>query len=397
MAIVLLGRRAPEAQDTLHPEAIVLHRPAVLVTNGTFHSDDASASWTAILETHRAVLEAAIDAVARVEANDPVLPFFGTAFVIDKRFAVTANYVADLLLQRCRRSEGEQPGGPARIWLNFKAEHGSAASDCIDVRDIHPVHPYWGFAFLELEQDVDDRRVLKLAPKPSEDELKDRNICVIGYPALDVRNDSEQMKIIFKDVFDVKRLMPGKVTGVGHRGIENSVCLLHDATTTGGTGGAPLIDMETGCVLGVQVAGQYLVENQAAPAWEISRDPLWWRNLKDEKHVEVPDPAVVQHFDEVIALHTRLMKVGGTEEKIASLFAGLPNEYVAALPSKGNPTERLLAMLHDVNNQGGMIRGHSAFYYLLKNAERMRNWDTPWIEKIQSDLKTLLKRENARA
>jgi len=168
--------------------------------------------------------------------------------------------------------------------------------------------------------------------------------------------------------------------------------------------------IETGSDLAVQFAGIYLVENQTAPAWEIARDPLWWRALKDERPHEVPDLAAMQRlaidvsvedapifsFEEVIALHTSLMKLGATAEKITLLFAGLPNEYVAALTDKGNPTERLYGMLHDVNNTGGMIRDHSAFYYILKNAERMRSWDSQWTGEIQKFLTKLAEREKQR-
>ena len=53
--------------------------------------------------------------------------------------------------------------------------------------------------------------------------------------------------------------------------------LAHDCTSTGGCGGAPLIDLETGEVLGIHFAGQYLKMNYAVPAAELSTDPRFAR------------------------------------------------------------------------------------------------------------------------
>jgi hypothetical protein len=409
-----VSRGAPPAMArTAKLESIVIEasRPAILIMDGSLRLDGGvQSSWTDVLTTHRAKLERAMRGVGRLETTDAVLPFVGTAFVIDRKFAVTANYVAEVLA-RGRQPENSASGDRRELagaWLNLKAECGTDVSDRIAITRVHLVHPYWGFAFLELGREVDPGSVLELSPKQSETELRDRNVCVIGYPAEDSRNDPEAMKLVFNNIFGVKRLMPGKVNGLRPWGAEKALALSHDATTTGGTGGAPLIDIESGCVLGVQVGGQYLEANYAVPAWEIGRDPLWWSSLKSESKQGGQDPAAVLRqaieaedeetpmlsFDEVLDLHKRFEKIGVTEDsKIALLFAGLPNEYVAALPSKGSPTERLLSMLHAVNTTGGMIGGHSAFYYLLKNGERLRSWDSQWVAKVQALVATVLERE----
>jgi hypothetical protein len=106
--------------------AIVLmrERPAILVSDGTFHSTSDS-SWTEVLERHRGTLERSINGVGRLETADTVMPFIGTAFVIDKRLAVTASICAELLTQRHQRNSADD----YRLKLddpriNFKAEHG---------------------------------------------------------------------------------------------------------------------------------------------------------------------------------------------------------------------------------------------------------------------------------
>lgn len=387
-------------------EAMILPivRPALLTGDGRFSIDDGSL-WSAALTASRSLLERALLGVARFETANPALPYVGTAFVIDSRWAVTANYVAETALQGWAKGSQNSGQEAAGTWLNFKAEYGSDAKDRVGVRKIHLVHPYWGFAFLELEDRVDQARVLPISPKLSDDELEGRDICVIGYPALDVRNEESVMRSIFGDIYNVKRLMPGKITGSGRAGRDDSVVLKHDATTLGGTGGAPLIDMASGSVLGLQVSGQYLLTNNAAPAWELGRDPQWPSGIKNDvtekateaapaprRAIEISDENFKDtlSFDEVIELYTALSKVGMADKAmISTLFAGLPSEYVGAIDGDGSPTNRLLRMLHGMNAIGGTFGGHSAFYYVIRNAGTMRPWETRW----KAFLDRLLERE----
>ncbi len=76
---------------------------------------------------------------------------------------------------------------------------------------------------------------------------------------------------------DMKRLMPGKLF-VGEGGDLNAFgpVLRYDASTGSGSGGGPLIDLESGLVLGIHLGGQWTgsrKENFAAPAWELLKEP----------------------------------------------------------------------------------------------------------------------------
>ena len=52
--------------------------------------------------------------------------------------------------------------------------------------------------------------VSSTAPKAT----KDGEVAVIGYPAFDSRNGRQEQIDIFKNIFNVKRLQPGKSTGI---------------------------------------------------------------------------------------------------------------------------------------------------------------------------------------
>jgi len=108
------------------------------------------------------------------------------------------------------------------------------------------------------------------------EELIGREVALIGYPGLDAqRNDPDMINRLFRGVFDVKRLLPGRIVGYEFRPGQERPVLVHDCSSTGGCGGAPLIDLETGEVLGLHFAGLYLQANYAVPSWELARNPLF--------------------------------------------------------------------------------------------------------------------------
>jgi hypothetical protein len=408
MAIIFRPPTDPSSPDS----AIDRARPAILVRDGTFQSGSGE-PWTSMLDRARANVERAIRAVGRLEMDNATIPWVGTAFIIGQTRAVTASFVAEALV-RGRGADGPVDGPQSRldgVWLNLKAEHGSTLIERIAIDHVRFVHPYWGFAFLELAHPVEPNRVLSPATKPSEEDVAGRDICVIGYPGRDIRNEPDVMNAIFKDIYGVKRIMPGKSTGLQRWGAEQTIALMHDATTLGGTSGAPIVDIKTGDVLGIQIGGTYLVSNYAVAAWEIDRDPQWsvgshngtdsqTRNATAAALQSIessPQHQPLLQFEEVLSLHEALVKIGMTDQdKIRVLFGGLPPEYVSALPDQGGgAADRLLSMLHAMNEIGGRVGAHSGFYYVLKNAERMRSWDSAWTEKVKDWTTVILNREAA--
>jgi hypothetical protein len=124
-------------------------------------------------------------------------------------------------------------------------------------------------ALLEVEQANGDGhaqpRVLDLA---TADDIKAHQAAsgwaaVVGYPAQDSRNDADDQQRIFDGIYNVKRLAPGKITGVQPNGLLN-----HDATTLGGNSGSALIDLATGKALALHFGG---LEGQANYAVQAPR------------------------------------------------------------------------------------------------------------------------------
>jgi endonuclease G len=101
------------------------------------------------------------------------------------------------------------------------------------------------------------------------------NVVAVGYPALDLRNDVVVQNNIFGGVFNVMRMQAGIVRARAEvQSFENRVAAMtHDASTLGSNSSSPVIDVDTGEVVGLHFAGEYLKANYAVPMFELARDP----------------------------------------------------------------------------------------------------------------------------
>ena len=197
----------------------------------------------------RARLEPAIAAVGRLESTDEKqLPFLGTAFAVGPDLIVTtiAERATDA---RLRVRFGDGPTEIEPIPLSFAATGG----------------PWPGVSVMRavLPDGIVPLRLATIDPA----ELDEREIALIGYASGDARNDPAQVRRIFGAVLDRKRVMPGRVMGYTEEGR-----LRHDCSSTGGCGGAPLVDIGTGEVVGIHTGGIYLSFNEALSAWDLAAD-----------------------------------------------------------------------------------------------------------------------------
>ena len=255
-------------------EAIILpkERPVVDVVNGTYATPAAPFQHLGG-EAPRKTIEAAIPAIGRIELPDhPSLPYGGTGFVVGDGVLMTNRHVAELFTLGLGREElSFRPGRTAAV--DFLRERDRDESQTFQVASVAMIHPYWDMALL-LVEGLEGVPPLKLSVAEPGD-LREREIAVIGYPALDPRNNVELQNRIFGGIFNVKRMQPGKlresapIRSFGH----DVSALTHDSSTLGGNSGSALIDIETGTAVGLHFAGLYLEANYAVPTHELALDP----------------------------------------------------------------------------------------------------------------------------
>jgi endonuclease G len=85
-----------------------------------------------------------------------------------------------------------------------------------------------------------------------------QRVCVIGFPYFDARIRSETFAQHFTGSAGEKHVMPGSIL----RSPDNSWTLDYDCFTAAGTSGGPVVDLETGNVVGMHVAALQVSENR---------------------------------------------------------------------------------------------------------------------------------------
>ncbi len=272
---VIAGQEDTVSQFELDAlEAIIVpgQRPVAFVTNGL--PDRLGSPWTHLdTDAVRNTVKSAAASVGRVELPESPMPYGGTAFVVAPGVLMTNRHVAALFAdgvgdRRLRFSPGDAA-------IDFLREKDSAVDDhsaLVEVGEVVMVHPYWDMALLRVDG-LADRAPLVLDVRPPE-ELVDLDVVTVGYPARDHRNNPQVQDRVFRSVYDVKRVQPGKLRARRRiRSFGNQVlALTHDCSTLGGNSGSALVDPQTGRVVALHFAGRYLDANFAVPTWELARD-----------------------------------------------------------------------------------------------------------------------------
>ncbi len=213
------------------------------------------------LEDHRDAIEATLKSVGRIELDGhPALDWVGTGFLVAPDVIVTNRHVAkEFSRQGADAAWSFEPGMVPRV--DFAEELGDSRPREFQIAELIGISDAFDMAFLRAEQTGASGAIpppIALAPETAA--ASGRDVYVVGYPAADSRrNDPEEQRRIFANVFDVKRLQPGQIVGVE----PEAHLLMHDCSTLGGNSGSCVVDLETHQILGLHFSGRYLVTNKA--------------------------------------------------------------------------------------------------------------------------------------
>jgi hypothetical protein len=245
-------------------------RPAILIQDGDFRTPPHE--WSRLTQCRDRVREV-IARSGRVEVEGHLdYEWVGTASLVAPTTLMTNRHVAQEFCARVGPAWTFRQGMTSRI--DFLGELGSTTSVEFEITDVIGLHEKHDLALLRVQSVSPDGRVLPdpLSVAASEPrDLLGRDVYVVGYPALDSRrNEPEQLRQIFAEVYDVKRLQPGRT--VGYSTMYSAV--EHDCSTLGGNSGSPVVDLETHQVIGLHFGGRFGVGNYAVPLWTLAGDPL---------------------------------------------------------------------------------------------------------------------------
>ncbi|MEL6108888.1 MAG: DNA/RNA non-specific endonuclease [Planctomycetota bacterium] len=250
-------------------EAIVMRHgyPALLIQNGDYEQPRLR-TWQKRLNPNRSTIKRVIGSVGRVDLrNLPAAKWVGTCWLIDEDTLITNRHVADFFTDVQNGRVEILPG--VEVYADFLEEHGSDEQLEYLIRSVSYIEadPRIDLAFMKLDSGVASR--LGIEPIPvAETHDESEFIGVVGYPARDHRNPVHDQARIFRDIFDVKRLAPGKIMDANH----DSYVFTHNCTTLGGNSGSAVFDIQSGKAVGLHFAGSALEQNYAVKArWVLDR------------------------------------------------------------------------------------------------------------------------------
>jgi hypothetical protein len=259
-------------------EALILpkERPVIDIVNDRFtQPPDPFGDLFTDPKRKQNILDA-IPCVGRIGVPGlPQYPFAGTGFIVGEELLMTNRHVAELVCNGLGTKGLSFRAGQEANIVDFRKEAGAdvaANSKTFRITDIVMIHPYWDMA---LFRTVGLAGIGQLTLSTAQIGSTDSNeIVVIGYPAFDPRNNTELQMQLFRKIFNVKRLQPGKVNGLAPVNSFNKTvnALAHDASTLGGNSGSVVLNTQTGLVEGLHFSGVYLLSNYAVPAFALARD-----------------------------------------------------------------------------------------------------------------------------
>jgi S1-C subfamily serine protease len=251
-------------------EAIVelLGRPAILVHDGHFLPPPPP--WEKLGERREAI-ETTLRSVGRIEIDGhPALDWVGTGFLVADDVVITNKHVAKEFALQSPDSQWVFESNMVPR-MDFAEELAEDQPREFQITEVIGVSDTFDMAFLRAAKTSDAGELPPPLPMaPAEAVQEGREVYVIGYPASDSRrNDAKEQRRIFADIYDVKRLQPGEISGVQ----PSASLFTHDCSTLGGNSGSCVVDLETHAIVGLHFSGRYLESNRGI-ALAHCNDPL---------------------------------------------------------------------------------------------------------------------------
>jgi hypothetical protein len=229
--------------------AYLASRPALPLTDGTF--SNVPAGWGLLSGLAAAVAPVAAS-VGRVETTGGS-PWSGTCFVVGDGLILTASFVVEHCIEKKARGWALTNG--AAVKIDFSDAGDSAAADEYPVVGVIGLdEPSW-LCILRVQPSAGGKAVpppLRLAATLP-DPLPGRLVYLVDYPATDDQRGWVPGDAVLDERPGIKRLHPGYALAFDGSDKKKPV-VRHDCSTMPGSAGAPLVDFETGLVLGLHGA-----------------------------------------------------------------------------------------------------------------------------------------------
>lgn len=221
------------------------------------------------------ILEPVCRATGRIEySSGAEFQKYGSGFLVADNLILTNRHVADVFTMSVPGFGAFlKHGYSARI--NFCRERDRWDSNPTSTRNITGVtilHPWFDLALLQIEKRMGGVTPLALSVADADTAL-DNQVATVGYPSLNPDENIEIQQDLIS-AFDSKHVSPGFVDAVQVKTFDGrSVRALgHDSSTLTGNSGSPVVDLQTGSVIGLHFKGNTDGLNWAVPSSDIASD-----------------------------------------------------------------------------------------------------------------------------
>ena len=249
-------------------------RPAIQLRSGRL--TNVPSSWKSRLSPHVPAIETVARSVGRIEpAGFPAIPLIGTAFMVGPGILMTNRHVAEVIASEADGVWTFIPSLEPRI--DFRSEYGKSRPlefTLVEVLEVSD-RPEIDLALLRVGVAKGRRMPKPLRLAKTYKPRTKAEVYVVGHPAFDAQapdRQQELQRMVFQNVFDVKRVAPGELLPV------DGGMLTYDASTLGGNSGSCVVDLESGEVVGLHFGGTYLKANYAVPLWKLRTSAMLRRH-----------------------------------------------------------------------------------------------------------------------
>ncbi|MBD3185145.1 hypothetical protein GF312_22890 [Candidatus Poribacteria bacterium] len=265
-------------------EAIVLSRgrPVLFIVNGEFE-EPKSLEWNKRLTSRREKIIPSIPSIGRIDLRFEDYGGFlrntehhiGTGFMVAPNILLTNHHVTEVFSS----ADGSIRSGFKPV-IDFAEEHGRNPDLEHSIIRVIKIGTSLDFALLEVKPAnghslPEPLEYVREMPEILVDGSQGTLVCTIGYPAFDSRLPAKLQARIFDGIFGVKRMAPGRLRQIQYDPLADDSSpraneLVSDYTSLGGSSGSPVIDLDSGKVIGLHYAGSYLEANYSVPIWILS-------------------------------------------------------------------------------------------------------------------------------
>lgn len=270
-------------------------RPAIPVENIQKEGaiKNVSEAWDSVLSPHKEQIARAAKATGWGSIKQNNLPIKFSGFAVAPNIIATVNFPFAQFLDKDTNYPKVLDNNEISGSFSFEDKVNKTSKPSLQIKKILFASNNQNggagfFALLEIEgHDPKKNPPLVIEKKGSSiSDFIDSYAFVVGYPAKDTRIPQSFLDELLKNQPGIKRIMPGRILSINPSSSNRKISeITSDMSTTAGTAGGPLVDLQTGRVLGIHYGGEW-IKNPEKPGKfsysEVFPDILELPNLPDD-------------------------------------------------------------------------------------------------------------------